>query len=53
MAKVAAFHSSNPNLNKKVYHDNSSCTEGNNIESKYKTSGTAGRPKCQRCTELG
>jgi hypothetical protein len=54
MSKVAAFHSSNPNLapDKRVYHDESLCTEGNNIESYYKTSGTDNRPKCKHCTSI-
>lgn len=50
MAKVTPFHSTEPNA--KVYHDNSSCTEGNNIEKKYWKSGTDNRPKCQHCKEL-
>ena len=53
MAKVAPFHSSNPNVSPKVYHDNSSCTEGNNIEAKYKNAGTDNRPRCASCTRLG
>lgn len=51
MAKVAAFHSSRES-DRKVYHDNNSCTEGNNIETKYKTSGTGGRPRCNHCDRL-
>lgn len=49
MAKVAPFHSSKQ---KDVHHDNSSCTEGNNIEAKYKTAGTGGLPKCKACQKL-
>lgn len=52
MSKTAAFHSTNPNLTKKVYHDNNKCTEGNNIESYYLAQGTAGRPKCEHCQHL-
>lgn len=51
MAKVAAFHSSRE-ADRKVYHDNNSCTEGNNIETKYKTAGTGGRPRCNHCERL-
>lgn len=51
MAKVAAFHSAAPN-DPKVYHDNSSCTEGNNIEPRNKRSGTGGYPKCEHCARL-
>lgn len=50
MAKVAPFRSTHPSAT--VYHDNSSCTEGNNIEKKYLKQGTGGRPKCKRCREL-
>ncbi len=51
MAKVSPFHSSRPN-DRNVYHDNSSCTEGNNIEPRYKTPGTGGRPRCEHCSRL-
>jgi hypothetical protein len=54
MSKVAPFHSTNPNLapDKKRYHDESTCTEGNNIEAHYKKSGTDNRLKCARCKEI-
>ncbi|MCH8903562.1 MAG: hypothetical protein IIA45_06585 [Bacteroidetes bacterium] len=51
MSKVPAFHSVRE-TDRKVYHDNSSCTEGNNIEKENKRSGTDGRPKCEHCTRL-
>lgn len=51
MAKVSPFHSISPN-NRKVHHDNSSCTEGNNIESQNKRSGTGGHPLCSNCQRL-
>jgi len=50
MAKVSAFHSTLPGT--RVYHDNNSCTEGNNIESRNRTSGTGGHPKCEHCKRL-
>ena len=37
---------------KKVYHDESTCTEGNNIESYYKKNGTDNRPKCVHCKRI-
>lgn len=49
MAKVNPFYSSQQ---KDVYHDNSRCTEGNNIEDRYKVSGTGGLPKCEHCKRL-
>ena len=51
MPKVPAFHSCKPNT-RNVYHDNSRCTEGNNIETYYKRLGTAGRPRCEHCNRL-
>jgi hypothetical protein len=51
MAKVPAFHSVKLYA-RNVYHDNSECTEGNNIESQYKRAGTAGRPRCEHCDRL-
>jgi hypothetical protein len=51
MAKVPAWHSSRES-DKKVYHDNDECTEGNNIETRYRQSGTGGRPRCQHCDRL-
>lgn len=51
MPKVAPFHSVKVNA-KNVHHDNSACTEGNNIESQYKRQGTAGRPRCEHCNRL-
>ena len=52
MAKVAPFHSKLES-DRKVYHDNDKCTEGNNIESKNRVSGTGNRPKCEHCQRLG
>ena len=51
MAKVAPWHSTRPN-DPAVYHDNTLCTEGNNIEPENKVSGTGGRPKCEHCARL-
>lgn len=49
MAKVSAFHSVKQN----VHHNNSSCTEGNNIEKENKREGTGGKPLCKHCADLG
>jgi hypothetical protein len=51
MAKVSPWHSSRIS-DRNVYHDNDKCTEGNNIETKYHTSGTGGRPRCEHCSKL-
>jgi hypothetical protein len=51
MAKVPAFHSSRES-DRKVYHDNDKCTEGNNIEPRNRTAGTDNRPRCEHCQRL-
>lgn len=48
MAKVSPFHS----VKQTVYHNNSSCTEGNNIEKENLRPGTGGKPLCSRCSKL-
>lgn len=48
MAKVAAFHS----IKQQVHHNNSRCTEGNNIERENLRQGTGGKPLCQHCAKL-
>lgn len=48
MAVVPAFHS----ILQNVYHNNSGCTEGNNIERVNLRSGTGGKPLCQHCRRL-
>lgn len=48
MAKTAAFHS----IKQTVHHNNTSCTEGNNIETVNKRSGTGGKPLCSHCARL-
>ena len=51
MAKVSPFHSTRKD-DDKVHHDNNSCVDGNNIEDRYRASGTGGHPKCKRCANL-
>ena len=48
MAKTAPFHS----IKQNVHHNNTSCTEGNNIERENRREGTGGKPLCQRCQDL-
>ena len=48
MAKVAPFHAKDSD----VYHDNNKCTEGNNIETRNRQSGTGGKKKCSHCSRL-
>jgi hypothetical protein len=51
MPKMPPWHSSLA-THRQVYHDNSSCTEGNNIELKYRQPGTGNRPQCEHCKRL-
>ena len=46
MAKVKPFHTKEKT---DVYHNDSKCTEGNNIEKGNKQSGTGGKRKCKGC----
>lgn len=48
MARVPAFHSKRE-TDRKVYHDDDECTEGNNIETYNRVAGTGGRPRCKNC----
>jgi hypothetical protein len=34
------------------HHNNTRCTEGNNIERRNLRSGTGGKPLCQHCRSL-
>ena len=52
MSKVSPFHSKKPGA-RNVHHDDNKCTEGNNIETENRVSGTGGRPKCEHCQRLG
>jgi len=51
MPRIAPWYSIKPN-DPQVYHDNTECTEGNNIELENKRSGTDGRRKCLPCQRL-
>ena len=48
MPLTSAWHSVNSN----VYHNNTQCTTGNNIESKYRKSGKGGKKLCAECAGL-
>lgn len=51
MAKKPPWHSKRE-IDRKVYHDDDKCTEGNNIESYNRVAGTGNRPKCEHCQRL-
>lgn len=46
--KTSPWHA----IQSRVHHDNTSCTEGNNIERHNRVSGTGGKPKCSHCARL-
>ena len=39
-------------IKQNVHHDNTNCTEGNNIEPEYLRQGTGGKPLCHHCARL-
>jgi len=48
MPRKSPWHS----IKEDVYHDNTKCTEGNNIEPENYREGTGGKRKCQHCARL-
>ena len=46
--KVSPWHSAKGS----VYHDNTDCNTGNNIEAENRREGTGGLPKCDECKGL-
>jgi hypothetical protein len=56
MAKVAPFHTTSLEYvsehHRNVYHDNDECGYGKEIKLQHRASGTADRPRCDRCNDL-
>ncbi len=50
MRTIFPWHSTLPGI--AVYHNNTDCTEGNNIESRNRASGTGGKHLCDHCKRL-
>lgn len=48
MAKKSPWHS----VKSDVYHDNTNCNTGNNIERENRREGTGGKAKCSECKGL-
>jgi len=48
MAKKKPWHAKESG----VFHDNTDCTEGNNIERRNLREGTGGNRKCDHCKRL-
>ncbi len=40
-------------IKQSVHHNNTDCTEGNNIERENRREGTGGKPLCDHCQRLG
>ncbi len=56
MSKVSAYHTDSPEYppsHRNVYHDHDNCPTGKQIKQQHKKSGTAGRPRCDDCKNLG
>lgn len=51
MSKVSAWHSKLPN-DPRVYHNDTDCNTGNNIETENRVAGTGDRPLCKECAGL-
>lgn len=49
MPKKSPWHSA---VTKDVYHDETECTTGNNIEPENVVQGTGGLPKCSECKTI-
>ena len=50
MPKTSPWYSTRPG--ETVYHNNTECTEGNNIEHRYIKPGAGGRKLCKDCERL-
>jgi hypothetical protein len=50
MTRVAAWHSVKP-YDPQVYHDETRCKTGHNIEAENRRSGTGNRPRCKECAD--
>jgi len=51
MSKKSPWHSAKK-VDHPVYHNNSECNTGNNIEKENVRQGTGGHPLCKECEEL-
>lgn len=55
MPAVSPFHTDSPEYppsHRNVYHDNSVCDYGKEIEPEHRIPGEGGRPRCDRCSLL-
>jgi hypothetical protein len=51
MAKTPPWHPVRVS-DRAVYHDNTDCPEGSDIEPQFRREGTGGRPRCEHCERL-
>ena len=53
--KVPAFHTTSEEHSvgrRNVYHDNDRCASGREIKPEHRVPGSAGLPRCDRCSDL-
>lgn len=48
MTRTSVWHS----IKSSVYHNNTNCNTGNNIEREYLRSGISGKQLCRECANL-
>ncbi|WOH80490.1 hypothetical protein RX327_32700 [Bradyrhizobium sp. BEA-2-5] len=56
MSKVAPYHTDSleyPPAHRNVYHDHDNCPAGKKIKQAHRKAGSAGRPRCDDCKDLG
>jgi hypothetical protein len=56
MAKVPAFHTNSPEYpptHRNVFHDQSECGYGKEIQLRHRVDGEGNRPRCDECIRLG
>ena len=55
MVNVFPYHTDVPEYGdeRNVYHDQNKCPAGMRIKAEHRTPGTAGRPKCKDCQNMG
>jgi len=51
MPKTDPWHSIKPS-DRRVHHNNTKCTEGDNIQPENRRAGTGGYPLCEHCKRL-
>lgn len=54
MGKVKPYHTDSPEYSHRdVHHNQDDCPAGRRIKREHRKEGTAGRPLCKDCKDLG